>query len=638
MGVSGTVALWGNSYMEGNIGYLKTFGAADRPGGTVRFVFPFEQHFAFTVEGGRERDPAGSGNTGRAVVGVQIGQFDAAEGFLGADQSHSDGRPPHPIRSADQHGPSRRDAASGGRRSGPDRHSGRHVTLNGSKSYDPNGEQLTYQWVQEAGPSVAINNANGAIATFTAAAGSSYSFRLTVHNADGLQASARTSVTTTAPQKVQILVFTANPAVIQSGQSSTLAYQVLNADTVTISGLGSVNPSNGSIPVTPAQTTTYTLTATNANGQATATATVTVQTPQPQILSCTATPMNIMQGESATIVYATQNATSVSISGIGSVPVTGNITVTPTTTTTYTISASNAVASTTCNVTVSVTAGTAPRIIRFTAAPMTITSGQASTLVWQVENATTVTISPTVGTVGLVGTQDVTPTQTTTYTITATNNFGQATANVTVNVQASTVTPTLAITSFTANPATSPAPGSPVVLTCLATGAVQVAISGIAPVNAQGQLTVNPQTTTTYTCFATSSNGQTVTKQLTVPVTPASTGGGGTPPTITVSGNGCSPGTIVGGSTVGTIVCQTVVRQITLDFSGSTSPSGNAPLTFSLVNQNGSADVLSPNSSTPIVQLVEGPGDYLFTLTVTDSKGNQTVAMVDVQYVKQFIN
>ncbi|MCQ8205902.1 hypothetical protein NP569_26815, partial [Vibrio parahaemolyticus] len=68
-----------------------------------------------------------------------------------------------------------------------------------------------------------------------------------------------------------------------------------------------------------------------------------------------------------------------------------------------------------------------PRIVRFTANPAQITSGQASTLMWEVENATAVTIS-TVGTVQQTGTQEVRPTQTTTYTLTATNQSGEISA------------------------------------------------------------------------------------------------------------------------------------------------------------------------------------------------------------------
>ena len=42
------------------------------------------------------------------------------------------------------------------------------ASLDGSKSKDPDNDPLTYSWVQTDGPKVTVNNANSAIATFTA--------------------------------------------------------------------------------------------------------------------------------------------------------------------------------------------------------------------------------------------------------------------------------------------------------------------------------------------------------------------------------------------------------------------------------------------------------------------------------------
>jgi hypothetical protein len=66
----------------------------------------------------------------------------------------------------------------------------------------------------------------------------------------------------------------ANPTTIAPGQSSTLTWTTQNGTSASISGIGTV-PLNGSVPVSPAQTTTYTLTVTGANGT-TATKSVTV--------------------------------------------------------------------------------------------------------------------------------------------------------------------------------------------------------------------------------------------------------------------------------------------------------------------------------------------------------------------------
>ena len=75
VGINGTVGLFGNTYLEGNIGYLKSAAHADRPGGTLRFVFPLNNRIAFTVEGGVNETLLTANNSGRAVVGVQFGNF-----------------------------------------------------------------------------------------------------------------------------------------------------------------------------------------------------------------------------------------------------------------------------------------------------------------------------------------------------------------------------------------------------------------------------------------------------------------------------------------------------------------------------------------------------------------------------------
>ena len=63
-------------------------------------------------------------------------------------------------------------------------------------------------------------------------------------------------------------------------------------------------------------------------------------------------------------------------------------------------------------------------ISTFTATPSTINAGQSSTLEWSTQNATSVSIS-SIGTVAASGTNSVSPTVTTTYTLTATKRRWQ---------------------------------------------------------------------------------------------------------------------------------------------------------------------------------------------------------------------
>lgn len=78
---------------------------------------------------------------------------------------------------------------------------------------------------------------------------------------------------------------------------------------------------------------------------------------------------------------------------------------------------------------------TAPVVNFFLAEPNIILEGESSTLSWNVTGADSVTISPDIGSVSLSGTLSVNPSNTTTYTLVATNSTGSVTsmALVTVN-------------------------------------------------------------------------------------------------------------------------------------------------------------------------------------------------------------
>jgi len=81
-----------------------------------------------------------------------------------------------------------------------------------------------------------------------------------------------------------------------------------------------------------------------------------------------------------------------------------------------------------------VPSGNAPVISSFSASPATTNSAGSATLSWTVSGASYLIVSPQLGAVR--GTSaSVTPGQTTTYTLTATNAFGRTTASVTVTVQ-----------------------------------------------------------------------------------------------------------------------------------------------------------------------------------------------------------
>ncbi len=113
-------------------------------------------------------------------------------------------------------------------------------------------------------------------------------------------------------------------------------------------------------------------------------------------------------------------------------------------------------------------------VVAFAANPAIIAFGASSTLQWSAINATSVNISPNVGsgTLALTGSAIVTPGVTTTYTLTATGAGGIATQSVTITV-AQPVTPTVSLTADHL----SIAPGQLSTITWSTTNATSVTIS-----------------------------------------------------------------------------------------------------------------------------------------------------------------
>ena len=517
IGGSGLVGLWGDSSLSGNIGYLRSYGGIkDKPGFTIKFVQPILPELAFTVEGGLNETLVSNNNYGRIQFGLQFGNF-----IRPKDYQNTKNPVPMDVPRIRYNVLTRQVGATPPvADAGPDQIGARPgtITLNGSGSYDPLGQPLKYQWTQIGGPTVPINNPTAAVATFTAAEGQTYVFRLTVTNTSGLSASARTTVSTITIPNVSVNRFDANPPTITAGQCSIISWDVGNAETITITpGVTTNNRPQGTAQVCPTQTTTYTLTATNATNakQATASLTVTVTAAPTTMASITrfeAVPTNITSGESSTLQWATLNAVTVTLNG-QSVQPNGSQVVNPTQTTTYTLVATGTDGRpVTATAVVTVTAGSVPRILQFGLNPATINVGGQAQLTWQVENATSVSISPGIGTVDATGSRTVNPTVSTTYVITATNANGSVTASATLTVGS------VQILSFTNDPAFSPIAGGPVTLTWTTSGAAAVTITGLGvppgtlPVN--GSITVNPTTNSDYTLTAYGSNGQTVSAVL----------------------------------------------------------------------------------------------------------------------------
>ncbi len=219
-------------------------------------------------------------------------------------------------------------------------------------------------------------------------------------------------------------------------------------------------------------------------------------------------PTAITEGGSAELSWSVTNATSVSINqGIGNVAATATRSVSPSETTTYTLTATNGEGSVNQSVTLTVNAGNTPIIETFEVNPENIGQGGTATLSWSVTGGQNIQIDQGIGLVSATGSTLVAPTVTTTYTLTATNQFGSANASATLSVvnqnppqiQAFTVTPVSINEGQSATLAWTVADAD----------TVQI-LPGIGEVEpTTGTRSVSPGGTVTYTLTATNGFGQT---------------------------------------------------------------------------------------------------------------------------------
>jgi PKD repeat protein len=292
--------------------------------------------------------------------------------------------------------------------------------------------------------------------------------------------------------------FTGSPLTISSGQSAMLTWSTGGTSATLDNGLGA-RPPSGSVSVSPTVTTTYTCSATGTADSTPRTAQVTITVSQVPTATFSASPTTIALGASSTLTWSTTNATTITIdNGVGSKPASGTASVSPAVTTTYTLTASSTGGTATKTATVTVVP---PPTVTFTAIPSTVNPGQGSTLSWSTTNAANVSIDNGLGAQPLNGSIPVLPSQTTTYTLTATGTGGTTTRQATVTVSSG---PTL---TFTASPSTINA-GQSTTLTWSTTNATNVSIdNGIGLRPANGSLVVSPLTTTVYVMVATGPGG-----------------------------------------------------------------------------------------------------------------------------------
>lgn len=271
-------------------------------------------------------------------------------------------------------------------------------------------------------------------------------FTLTAKNDNG-QTTAMAMVTVQAGAVV-INSFTATPNVIDIGESSTLAWDVVNADTITItsSSGATVTTSNngtGTFSVSPTSNTEYTLSAVRGGGPpVTRTVVVSVNPPEgANIGTFTASPNPITLGGSSVLAWTVTNSDRIEISDGTSVihsstALAGDVSVNPLVDTAYTLTAFNVNGNATAQINLVVQLGI-PLIRGFTASPNPGAIGGAVTFSWDTFAADQVRIlrgnTEVLASTTSVGRQEIILTATsTTYVLQATNVIGGSTAQLLV--------------------------------------------------------------------------------------------------------------------------------------------------------------------------------------------------------------
>jgi|GEM_PF-1839703 len=238
-------------------------------------------------------------------------------------------------------------------------------------------------------------------------------------------------VTAQALVSTESITFTATPATVNEGESTTLAWKIDKEANASIdNGIGAV-ASTGSRSYTPLQTTTFTLTAAGFSTSATATVTVTPP-PLPLQLSFRAVPDSRQAGVPVTLFWSTAGATKATLDGVA-VELNGSRIVTPAQNIIYTLSAFNATETKTVSILVPVATVPPPQITAFAATPSS-GANQPVTLSWSTSGATSVSIDRGIGAVGDSGNRIVTPGATTVYTLKAANVSGVTTRTAQVTI------------------------------------------------------------------------------------------------------------------------------------------------------------------------------------------------------------
>ncbi len=251
-------------------------------------------------------------------------------------------------------------------------------------------------------------------------------------------------------------------------------------------------------------------------------------TPTPSV-TLNANPSSIIKGATSTLSWVASNVTFCSAPWTNATSTSGSQEVSPATTTNYQISCGGTYGTTTATTTVTVNAdnggGTLTPSINLNANPATINPGATSTLSWNSSNTNYCSAPWTLST-STSGTQEVSPSATTEYSIACGGIYGTTTATTTVTVNTDnggggSNNPTV---SLSADPGTIIVGGSST-LTWTSNNTNSCAASWTSATSTSGSQVVNPGSTTEYSISCTGNNG--TASATTTVIVNTNNGGGG---------------------------------------------------------------------------------------------------------------
>ena len=212
------------------------------------------------------------------------------------------------------------------------------------------GGQSTISWTSDNATSVVFNGLSSSLldgSTLVSPA-TTTTYTGTFHGEDGTDPAVCTvTVTVVEEPNDPVCSIHANPSTIVKGGQSTITWTSTDALSVIFSGLTSTLL-NGTANVSPATTTTYIGTfygATGTDADVCTTTVTVVEEPDEPLPVCTMSisPTQVSKGDSATLTWTSDNATSASINqGVGTVVLDGSRAVTVNEARTYTGTFSNA--------------------------------------------------------------------------------------------------------------------------------------------------------------------------------------------------------------------------------------------------------------------------------------------------------